>query len=71
LLADIAILLQNARFARIAKDYIQLRKLYSLQQIAAIYNNAPKKKIPDVAVKENISTFISKLLFLILYIPLL
>jgi len=48
LLADVAILSQNARFARIAKDHIRLRKSYSLQQIAAICNNAPKKNFPDV-----------------------
>jgi hypothetical protein len=48
LLADVANLLQNARFVRFAKDYIRPPRLYGLPQTATNRNNQPQKKIPDV-----------------------
>jgi hypothetical protein len=51
LLADIANLLQNARFIRFAKDHIRPPQSYGSPQTAANRNNQPQKKIPDVGVQ--------------------
>ena len=48
LLANAAILLQNARFVRIAKDHIRPPRSYGSRQFAANRNNQPKKNFPDV-----------------------
>ena len=47
LLANAANLLRNARFVRIAKDYIRPPQSYSSPQTAANRNNQPQKKNPD------------------------
>jgi hypothetical protein len=45
LLADVANLLQNARFIQFAKDHIQPPQLYGSPQTATNRNNQPQKKI--------------------------
>ena len=47
LLANAAILLQNARFVRIAKDHIRPPRSYGSRQFAANRNNQPKFFFPD------------------------
>jgi len=62
-----AILLRNVRFVRIANHHILLPAPYSSQQVAAICNNVPKKKFPDVRL--TIERIVAKIVSSYLKIP--
>ena len=61
LLANAVNLLRNARFVRIAKDYIRPPRSYGSRQFAANRNNQPKKKNPDGSKVQSTSTSIIRL----------